>query len=264
MQPTCRIESAFDLVCARVRLGSGFTVHAVSVPDLTRLLQLRMAAGRSTHVVTMNPEIDQAAVDDDSYARVVGESDVRTCDGVGIQIAARIRGGLVPPRATGVDLTEALVAAAAEHRLAVMAVGAQESVRTRFEKQLASRGITVTPGTSTIDSIPDAADRIAPRLQDRQIVLVALGAPKQELLIRELRRRSSAAAIYIGVGGTLDYLTGAVPRPAAWIRAMGIEWLYRLLLQPRRRLRRQLVSLPRFALRELLASFSIAFRQRDT
>ncbi len=248
-------DSAFDLVRVSMRLCSGLSVHAVTLHDLTRFLRLRMRAGLSTHVVTLNPEIEQTVHDDPDYAEAVSQSDVRTCDGVGVQLAARMKGGIVPPRVTGVALVQALMEAALEDGWTVVTVGCTQGVRERFEFQLAQRGVRVLTGNSmSIASIPAAAREIAPSLRNRMVVLVALGAPKQELLIRELRQLSNAAAVYVGIGGAIDYLTGEVAYPPAWLRKLGLEWLYRLALQPRKRLRRQLVALPRFALRETFAA----------
>ncbi|MDB6106429.1 MAG: N-acetylmannosaminyltransferase [Gammaproteobacteria bacterium] len=255
-------DTAFDLVRVSMRLCSGVSVHAVTSKDLTRFARLRMSAGLSTHVVTVNPEIEQAAHDDSAYAEAVRQSDVRICDGVGVQLAARLKGDVVPPRVTGVELVGTLMEAALENGWKVLTVGSTQSARERFEVQLALRGVPVMTGTSmSVASIPAAAARIAPWLDDRMVVLVALGAPKQELLIQELRRLSPAAVIYVGIGGAIDYLTGEVRYAPPFVRNLGLEWLFRLVMQPRKRLRRQLRSLPRFVLREIGSAIGSSLRR---
>lgn len=248
-----------DLVRSSLSLCSGLRVHAVDVSDVLRLSSLRMRSGKATHIVTVNPEIDQLQLRDRAYAAIVNGSEIRTCDGVGVQMAARLRGALVPPRVTGVALTRSLVELSIGAGCSVMVIGAEEGVRRRFEGQLTQRGGKVIEGTSMlIADVAAAAAQLAPRIPDRCIVLVALGAPRQESLIHALRRSCTSAAIYIGVGGAIDYLTGATVYPPAVIRTLGLEWLFRLATAPRKRLRRQLASLPQFATREVL----LALRSR--
>ncbi|HYL08831.1 MAG TPA: WecB/TagA/CpsF family glycosyltransferase, partial [Candidatus Udaeobacter sp.] len=76
------------------------------------------------------------------------------------------------------------------------------------------------------------------------VLLVAFGAPKQELWIERLKDRLGVA-VAIGVGGTFDYLTGRVPRAPRWMRSAGLEWLHRLIRQPWRA--RRMAVLPLYA-----------------
>ena len=78
-----------------------------------------------------------------------------------------------------------------------------------------------------------------------QLVLVALGAPKQELWI-DARRARLAPAVVVGVGAALDFVAGAVRRAPPWARRAGLEWLYRLSQEPRRLARRYLWKDPQF------------------
>ncbi len=261
MSPALSTLTGLDLVRTSFQLSSGLRVHTMSVADVVRLSRLRMQAGISTHIVTVNPEIDQNMLRDPDYAAAVKSSDMRTCDGVGVQVAARMRGSLVPPRTTGVALASALIEASAVRGWKVLIIGAQESVRQHFEARLLRSGVAVVPGTSAMIHDPaQAAEELAHVIPERCVVLVALGVPKQELLIRELRQRVSHAAIYVGVGGAVDYLVGEAIYPPMWLRRLGLEWLFRLIMEPRKRLKRQFTSLPLFALREF--AFAVATRLR--
>ncbi|HEY1421246.1 MAG TPA: WecB/TagA/CpsF family glycosyltransferase, partial [Candidatus Dormibacteraeota bacterium] len=83
-----------------------------------------------------------------------------------------------------------------------------------------------------------------------RVLLVAFGAPKQELWIDRLKDQLDVA-VAIGVGGAFDYLTGRVPRAPAWMRRAGLEWLHRLIRQPWRI--RRMAVLPAYAARVLLS-----------
>jgi N-acetylglucosaminyldiphosphoundecaprenol N-acetyl-beta-D-mannosaminyltransferase len=83
------------------------------------------------------------------------------------------------------------------------------------------------------------------------VLLVAYGAPKQELWIDRMGDRLPGVAVAIGVGGAFDYLTGRVPRAPMWMRRVGMEWLFRLGQQPWRI--RRMAVLPAYAVRVLRA-----------
>jgi N-acetylglucosaminyldiphosphoundecaprenol N-acetyl-beta-D-mannosaminyltransferase len=85
-----------------------------------------------------------------------------------------------------------------------------------------------------------------------QVLLVAYGAPNQEMWIDRMGAGLSGVSVSIGVGGAFDYLTGRVPRAPLWMRRAGMEWLFRLARQPWRI--RRMVALPAYAFRVLLAS----------
>jgi N-acetylglucosaminyldiphosphoundecaprenol N-acetyl-beta-D-mannosaminyltransferase len=83
------------------------------------------------------------------------------------------------------------------------------------------------------------------------IVLVAFGAPKQELWIRDVLS-SSKARVAIGVGGLFDFYSGRIPRAPLWVREMGLEWTYRLYQEPRRLWRRYVIGNATFLFRVIL------------
>ena len=88
------------------------------------------------------------------------------------------------------------------------------------------------------------------RAHHTQVLLVAYGAPKQELWIDRIKDRAGVA-VAIGVGGAFDYLTGRVSRAPAWMRRAGLEWLHRLVRQPWRI--RRMAVLPQYAIKVLSA-----------
>jgi N-acetylglucosaminyldiphosphoundecaprenol N-acetyl-beta-D-mannosaminyltransferase len=98
--------------------------------------------------------------------------------------------------------------------------------------------------------VVDAVRQARPHL-----VVVGFGAPKQELFIHE-SRRALAPAVFLGLGASIDFVAGTLPRAPTWMSQAGLEWLYRLGREPRRLWRRYFLKDPKFAmllLRELLA-----------
>ncbi len=183
------------------------------------------------------------------FRATIEQADLVTADGVGIVLAARLLGRPLRGRITGVDLVEAL-AAAGDPELALFLLGAAPGVAERAARRLAARspGCRIA-GTWAGSPQPEESGEALARIAAARpaVLLVAYGAPAQELWIARHRRELERAGVVlaVGVGGAFDYLAGVVPRAPRPLRRLGLEWLYRLVRQPWR-WRRQL-ALPRFA-----------------
>jgi UDP-N-acetyl-D-mannosaminouronate:lipid I N-acetyl-D-mannosaminouronosyltransferase len=143
-------------------------------------------------------------------------------------------------RIAGADLWEALMQRAGELGTPVFLLGGKPSVLAATERKLRDLWQVNIVGTQDGYFAPQQRQAVLERVRDSsaQLVTVALGSPRQELLIRDCRQLYPTA-LYMGVGGTYDVFTGLVKRaPLVWQRH-GVEWLYRLLTQPSR-FRRQL------------------------
>jgi len=212
--------------------------------------------GRTRLVFTPNPEIVTRALRDPSFLEVLREADLSVADGVGVVWASRLLGAPVPERVSGYDLLVEVLARAREVRteeraLRVFLLGARPGVAREAAARLeaAFPGVAVAGehhGYFTDDRpVVEAVRRAAPDL-----LCVGLGSPKQETwLVRH--RDALGAAVALAVGGALDVLSGRTRRAPAWVRSLGMEWLYRIMSQPRARLRRA-PALAAFALRVLV------------
>lgn len=192
---------------------------------------------RSPHmVVTSDTPSIVRAQDDAEYQEIVRDADMVTADGRGVVWMARVLGLPVSERVSGVDLMEKICERAEEKGYAVYLLGSAPGVAEEAAEQLRSRcpGLQVVGthhGYFAPEEEPEVVRAIAEAKPD--ILFVALGAPRQEKWIRrhmsELR-----VPVALGVGGSLDVLAGRVGRAPAWMQRMGLEWLYRVLQQPKR------------------------------
>jgi N-acetylglucosaminyldiphosphoundecaprenol N-acetyl-beta-D-mannosaminyltransferase len=152
----------------------------------------------------------------------------------------------------GVDLVPPLAATCARRGFRLFLLGAGPGVADELASTLraAHPGLQVAAHSGAPDASHDAETLRLIHDHGTQVLLVAYGAPAQELWIDRLRNRLGVAAA-IGVGGTFDYLTGRVPRAPEWMRRAGLEWLHRLARQPWRV--RRMAVLPIYALKVLSA-----------
>ena len=249
-----------------VRRGQvlGIAVDNVDMAQALAWIERSIAAARSTggnafvtrQVVTLNSEIVMAARTDPALRAVIAAADLVLPDGAGVVWAAALRA-----RVTGVDLLEAFAGLAARRGYRVFLLGAAPGVADAAADTLLARfpGLQIAGAEA---GAPHPAERasLAAHIREARadVVFVAFGAPAQEEWIAGTRG-ALGAAVAVGVGGALDFVAGHVPRAPEWMRARGLEWLYRLLRQPWRW--RRMLALPRFAV-AVVASRRASLRGR--
>jgi len=193
-------------------------------------------------VVTPNPEIVMAARADRALRHALARADLAIPDGGGLLLAARLWGQPFRAQVRGSDLTSHLLAEAATRDWRVFLLGGAPGVAEAAAAQIQARWPAlriVGTDAARADEAHDQATRGAIAAAGRvDLLLVAFGASRQEgWLARNLPLLDVGVAL--GVGGTLDFLAGRVRRAPRPIRRMGLEWLFRLIVQPWR-WRRQL------------------------
>ena len=199
------------------------------------------------HVATVNPEYVMLARRDPVFADALRAADVFLADGVGIAAALRLR-GVEAPRATGVELVERLVAGGEAVFLLGAGPGVADAAGARLRGRHPAARIVGTWADGTPEPRFDEESLRRVAESGATVVLVAYGAPGQVAWIERNRPRLEVAGVRVaaGIGGALDYHGGHARRPHPMVRRLGLEWLDRLVREPRR-WRRQLV-LPVFAL----------------
>lgn len=183
-------------------------------------------------VVTPGPEFLLESTANKDFHRILNRSDLSLPDGMGVYLAARIIGRPLRHRITGVDFILALMAHAAKQGSRVFLFGGQPGAADKAAEKLLQQH----PGLAIV-GIESGYRGPWQKLHDHQIIkkirlakpdilLVALGAPKQELWIDRHRQALHNVKIAIGVGRTFDYLAGIVTRAPKTMQKLGLEWLH--------------------------------------
>ncbi len=204
------------------------------------------------HICTINPEFMMIARKDVNFRNILNRADLCVPDGVGLLWAARRIGKPLPERVTGSDGVPKIAERAAEKGWRLFFLGAAPGVADQAADVLRVQypGLQIV-GTYSGSPSPAEEDALVKMVNDSHadILFVAYGAPEQDKWIaRNLPRLDVKMAM--GVGGAFDFIAGVVPRAPMWMRRLGLEWLYRLYLQPWRI--RRMMRLPRFVLRVLV------------
>jgi N-acetylglucosaminyldiphosphoundecaprenol N-acetyl-beta-D-mannosaminyltransferase len=194
------------------------------------------AQDRLHQVCTVNPEFLVIAQQDAAFFAVLQVADRCVLDGWGAVLALRWRGIRVPQRVTGSDGVPLLMARAALEGWRVFLLGAAPGVAEKAAQKLRALHPTLQMvGVYAGSPDPAEAEAIIAKINAAQanILLVAYGAPQQDLWINQHRARLQVQ-VAMGIGGTLDFIAGVIPRAPRWMQKIGLEWLYRLYLQPSR------------------------------
>ena len=237
------------------------TLRGVDFASLTQaqtvdLLFSGLDRGTGGWIVTSNLDHLRRATRDAEFRAMLEQADAVVADGMPLIWAARLAGTPLPERVAGSSMTGAVAASAKRKSRSVFLLGGNPGVAEAAKAALQAEhpGLRVV-GTycpplgfeksdAQMAAIRNALNDVQP-----DVVLVALGSPKQERLIRDLRNGGVLpGAWWIGVGITLSFLSGEVSRAPGWMQKTGFEWVHRLTQEPKRLFRRYLIEGIPFAL----------------
>lgn len=225
----------------------GTRVDDVTLAEALALCDAWIREGEPRRVVTPNAEFVAAARRDPAFRQMLNESALCIPDGAGLLLAGRLLGTRLREQVAGTDLADGLAGLCARHGYRVFLLGAAPGIAELAARRLEERhpGLSVA-GTFAGSPEPAADNVVRARLEEAgriDVLLAAYGAGKQEAWIAR-NQAALGIPLAIGVGGALDFFSGRVPRAPRLLRRLGLDWLFRLLIQPWR-WRRQL-ALPRF------------------
>jgi N-acetylglucosaminyldiphosphoundecaprenol N-acetyl-beta-D-mannosaminyltransferase len=225
----------------------GSRVDPVDMDAATQRIAQLLAQQRFAQVVTFGSEMAMHARSDPAYREVINAADLVVPDTIGIVYAARLLGQPLRERVAGIELIERACELCAREHMSIFLLGGAPGVATQAADVMRARhaGLAIAGCHDGYFSQTEEPAVLATIAQSgARVVLVALGFPRQEVWARA-HAAELGPVLCIGVGGSLDVISGRLRRAPAVLRALGLEWLYRLVRQPHR-LGRQL-ALPRFA-----------------
>lgn len=224
----------------------GVEVDAVTMREAVECVENLIDARRASIVATANAEMLLRATHDAELKKILNAAALVVPDGAGTVWAAHHLGKEMPERVAGFDLVQELLKIAPSKGQKIFffgsAPGVAEKAKSKAEELYSGIQIVgVRNGFFTVADEQEIISQIKKAQPD--ILLVALGVPKQEKWLAE-HREILNVPVSIGVGGTLDVMAGVVKRAPLWMQKAKLEWLFRAMLQPSRAGR--LIALPKF------------------
>jgi N-acetylglucosaminyldiphosphoundecaprenol N-acetyl-beta-D-mannosaminyltransferase len=191
----------------------------------------RMKNGKAIFVVTLNPEILLTARKDLKYKKIIDSFRLKIVDGVGIKVISWLKKERIGDRISGADLAKILLEKSQKLNLEIGIIFNKNGLSSEKEIKniFKSKDKINLLGINREDKNPNLE-----KIKNSHLVLVALGHPEQEKLIHRHISKLPQVKLVIGVGGTLDFWTGKKKRAPKILRKIGLEWLWRLIIQPNR------------------------------
>jgi len=216
----------------------GIKIDNLNLNELLYEIDYFLRSNSGHYLVTINPEFIVEADKNFKFKIILNEADLRVADGFGLILAACLKGQIIKQRISGADLTLEICKLAEQNNYPIYLLGgfgdtaklAANNLKHRFPKLNilgAEEGIIYPFFDNENSQLLARINKAKPA-----IIFVAFGAPKQEKWIKENLARMPSICLAMGVGGTFDFLAGKTPRAPHFMRNLGLEWLFRLIIEP--------------------------------
>ena len=217
----------------------GFNVDSFTFEEA-----VNYALSHSGQIITINPEMISNAQKLPEFAQIINSAELVVPDGIGVELGLKILGHKVHHIA-GVELGKTLIVKFSEAGKSVALIGAKPEVIDKAVKNLCDEISNLNVVYSHDGYFSDDNEVLTDVVKaSPDLVLVALGSPKQEFFINDLKKMLPDATM-IGLGGSFDVWAGVVERAPKIYQNLGLEWLYRTVKEPKR-FKRIFPTLPLF------------------
>lgn len=206
----------------------GVPISHISKKALLKRIEEALIHSSPLWIVTANPEILVRAYRDSTYRAILNQADVIVADGIGVVLAARLLYGAHLERITGADLAEDILRIAWRHHKKIFLLGGSAEVNRKAREKFTNMG--GMGGDFDEDAVTQTINKFQPA-----VLLVALGAPRQEQFIDNFTNRLTLDAkpsVMMGIGGTIDFWARPSLRAPKIVQRIGLEWLWRVVRQP--------------------------------
>ncbi len=210
--------------------------------EVSALIDAYLESHLFHQIATVNPEFLLLSRKNSIFQSVLHQCDLNVPDGFGLHVALWKQRKRLRARIPGANLLYTVLSKAQHKNLTVMCLVRKDGLSSwkRIRKsikhlypKLHVRGIEIE-SYHTIDML---RPELQQSIRETSIVVCNIGAPQQEIFLAGLRHNAGDIRLAMGIGGSFDFITGVLPRAPKWMQVIGIEWLWRLILQPSRFLR---------------------------
>jgi N-acetylglucosaminyldiphosphoundecaprenol N-acetyl-beta-D-mannosaminyltransferase len=228
----------------------GYEIDLFTLDEALSHVARMIEGGQNAQIVTINPEMIELAHKNAEFSDALKQAELTIPDGAGIKIALRLKGAPAV-QIRGIDFARALIALCNEKPYRLALLGAKEEVISKVVENLRASFKNVNIVFSQ-NGYFDDENKVISKLKQAapQVLLCALGAPRQDILLHKLKNELQGCAM-VGVGGSFDVFAGTVVEAPVVFRKLHLEWLYRTLKQPER-FKRIFPTLPNFLFRSIM------------
>lgn len=223
----------------------GVDVSALSMPETVAKVDQAIQQNQQLVHNCINANKVVLMETDPLLKESLDEADIVSADGQAVVWSSRLLGEALPERVPGIDLMENLMQLAKERGYKVYLFGAKEEIVSAVAKLYNDmfQAPIIAGFRNGYYSVEDESDIINEiNKSQAEILFVAIPSPQKELFIKKYRAQLPNVFLLMGVGGSFDVISGTVHRAPRWMQDNGLEWLFRLMQEPRKMWRRYLIG----------------------
>lgn len=262
----------------------GVRIDNLSKKEILEKIELFLSENKFHQIATVNPEFILTAQKDVAFKNILNESDLNVADGIGLKYAFVRYGGWLKKRMAGIDLMHEILYLAYKHNYKIFVAANSKGLSKWQEISSTLSSLYPTLEVDGADIEPGESMPLA-ECSKHDILLCNFGAPHQEKFINSIKNSSpihlcneiesngndcmgiqkcssdlslrnercrGKIKLAMGVGGAFDFVTGKFKRAPKWMRKFGLEWLWRLIQEPKYRIKRILKAVIVFPFRVLI------------
>ena len=226
----------------------GVKIDSLNVQETISLVEEYINTSTPLHLMGVNADKINEAQNNPLMMEIINKCGIINADGASVILASKYLEKPLPERVAGVDLMQDLVKLAEEKNYSVYLLGAKEEVGQKTKEVLLNKHpklniVGVKNGYFKDEEWPDIAKELK-KLQP-QLVFVGITSPKKEYLIEYLQN-NGINSVMMGVGGSFDVISGNIKRAPKWMQKCNLEWLFRVMQEPKRLFKRYFVGNRKF------------------
>jgi N-acetylglucosaminyldiphosphoundecaprenol N-acetyl-beta-D-mannosaminyltransferase len=201
----------------------GVRIDNLTEEEILQKMEDFLEDGQQHYIVLPYSEFIVRADKDERFRRLINQADLSICDGRGLFFAMRFLGYSPKEQVAGVKLVKNI----AEKYQKIFLFGGRKEVVKKTADVLGPNIIGAIDGYQKNEKVIKEIDKVQPK-----IILVGLGSPKQEEWISRNLKKMPSVRLAVGVGGAFDFISGRIRRAPCFLQKAGMEWLWRLILEP--------------------------------
>ena len=233
------------------RLGSnarvtilGTQIDVLDMQQTISLVEQYIIHKEPLHLIGVNADKLNAVAEDEEMKQIVNSCGVINADGASVVLASRYLNKCLPERVAGIDLMQELVALSERQQYGIYLLGAKQEVVEKTAKVLQTkhpklRILGVHNGYFSREDWPQISEEL--KAVNADLVFVGITSPLKEYLVEYLQNEGHRS-VFMGVGGSFDVISGNIPRAPMWVRRINMEWMFRMLQEPKRLFKRYFVG----------------------
>ncbi len=226
-------------------------IDALTMKETVQIVDNVIKEGKHIHHAVVNvAKIVKMQEDKELYNSIVN-ADIINADGMPIVWASRLLGKPLPERVAGIDLMQELIKLAYNRKYKIFFFGAREEVVKKVvEKYSREYSPEIIAGYRNGYYSEEEEPLIAKQIAESgaNILFVGISSPKKEKFLYKYKHILKNVNFIMGVGGSFDVIAGKIKRAPKWMQKCGLEWVYRLVQEPRRMWRRYLIGNTKFVI----------------